>query len=411
MKLLIVTNLYPPQELGGYGRSMADFAWGLKQRGHEVDVLTNDAPYLGPSTTLGPSNEPVNRQLKLRGSYEGGINHLNNKTEIEAIDLENSKAITHIWKEKGPFDGAIVGNIDLLGTRVLDTLLRNGARVVHHIGFVNPPFHCTQKPKNHNYQLVGASRAVSKNLEEAGLNNMNYDGTIMKIPIVYPGVRNDLFGENATSRKLPPPLDGTINSSPLGDIRNPLRVCFAGLLMGSKGAHTLIDALVMLKQQGIETVGHLAGGSFQAGYEEHLKSVLAQNGLDGIHFTGQLNRESLARFFRLHHICVFPSINPEAFGIVGAEAMASGLALVSSGVGGAAEIFQDKESGLQFKSGDAYDLADKIKYLCNNTAKMCMVAKAGQIRARKHLDVLESARQLESLLQRKNSAEETTTVF
>ena len=24
MRLLIVTNLYPPQELGGYGRSMAD---------------------------------------------------------------------------------------------------------------------------------------------------------------------------------------------------------------------------------------------------------------------------------------------------------------------------------------------------------------------------------------------------
>ena len=28
MQLLLITNLYPPQELGGYGRSMADFAWG-----------------------------------------------------------------------------------------------------------------------------------------------------------------------------------------------------------------------------------------------------------------------------------------------------------------------------------------------------------------------------------------------
>ena len=33
MNLLVVTNLYPPQELGGYGRSMADFIWGLQQRG------------------------------------------------------------------------------------------------------------------------------------------------------------------------------------------------------------------------------------------------------------------------------------------------------------------------------------------------------------------------------------------
>ena len=29
MNLLVVTNLYPPQELGGYGRSIADFVWGL----------------------------------------------------------------------------------------------------------------------------------------------------------------------------------------------------------------------------------------------------------------------------------------------------------------------------------------------------------------------------------------------
>ena len=44
MRILIVTNIYPPQELGGYGRSMADFAWPAQ--GHHVCVLTSDAPYL-----------------------------------------------------------------------------------------------------------------------------------------------------------------------------------------------------------------------------------------------------------------------------------------------------------------------------------------------------------------------------
>ena len=46
-----------------------------------------------------------------------------------------------------------------------------------------------------------------------------------------------------------------------------------------------------------------------------------------VDFLPQLNREQLARFFRLNHVCVFPSLHPEAFGIVAAEAMASGLAL------------------------------------------------------------------------------------
>ena len=71
----------------------------------------------------------------------------------------------------------------------------------------------------------------------------------------------------------------------------------------------------------------MAGMSFQPGYREQMEMLLLQNGLDGVRFTGQLTRSSLARCFQLHHVCVFPSIHPEAFGIVGAEAMASGLAL------------------------------------------------------------------------------------
>ena len=49
MRLLLITNLYPPQELDGYGRCMADFAWGLQERGHSLQVITSDAPYLGPA--------------------------------------------------------------------------------------------------------------------------------------------------------------------------------------------------------------------------------------------------------------------------------------------------------------------------------------------------------------------------
>ena len=51
MQLLLITNLYPPQELGGYGRSMADFAWGLMQRGHNVQVLCADVPTWEIATT------------------------------------------------------------------------------------------------------------------------------------------------------------------------------------------------------------------------------------------------------------------------------------------------------------------------------------------------------------------------
>ena len=51
----------------------------------------------------------------------------------------------------------------------------------------------------------------------------------------------------------------------------------------------------------------------------------------------------------MNHIGVFSSIYPEAFGIVAAEIMASGVALVSSGVGGAAELVSSTDTDVYSK--------------------------------------------------------------
>ena len=77
---------------------------------------------------------------------------------------------------------------------------------------------------------------------------------------------------------------------------------------------------------------------------------------NAVTFYQQLTRDQLARFFVLHHAAIFPSMHPEAFGIVAVEAMASGLALLSSGVGGASEVFEDSNSGLRFEAGNADSL-------------------------------------------------------
>jgi glycogen(starch) synthase len=391
MKLLILTNLYPPQELGGYGRCMADFAWALQQRGHHVQVLSSDAAYLGPSAGYGPSGEGVDRRLQLKGTYNSGVRPLQDAQERQRLDQANQFAILNLWQQLGPFDGVLVGNIDLLGVEVLQPLLRLGVKVLHHIGFVNPPFPAELMPQSPNYQLVGASKAVSTSLLQAGLGTN-------ALPVVYPGVRCELFGGEPTGRPLPAPLDGSTKPVQLGTTQHPLRVCFAGLLMGSKGAHTLVEALIRMKLQGFAVEGYLAGGSFQAGYRDQLETLLRQHDLSQVTFVGQLQRSQLARCFRLHHICVFPSIHPEAFGIVGAEAMASGLTLVSSAVGGAAELFEPGVSGLSFRAGDAADLSDKLIALCRNPDQLVRLSDCAQKRAREELNVLRSAQQLEELL-------------
>ena len=186
MNLLVVTNLYPPQELGGYGRSMADFVWGLRERGHSIQVLSSDAPHLGASSDLGPSGEAVDRRLQLKGSYEGGVRNLQDPQRRQAIDQANATLIRS-WLNSQHWDGILLGNLDLLGPELLPVLLEAQCIVQHHVGFVHAPFPGHALPANERYRLVAASQTVRSALVSAGL-------PVSSASVVYPGVRSELFG-------------------------------------------------------------------------------------------------------------------------------------------------------------------------------------------------------------------------
>ena len=383
MRLLLITNLYPPQELGGYGRCMADFAWGLEQRGHTLQVLSSDAPYLG-SSSAGPSAEPVDRRLRLKGSFQGGVHQLQDPAARAIIDAHNQALLNH-WLGQGSWDGILLGNLDLLGTELLDPLLASDLPLLHHIGFVTPPYPPEQMPdRSSRYRVLAASAAVRQCLKDAGMD-------IDDAAVIYPGARVDLFGETRLGRPLPPAPDGTAG--------RPLRVCFAGLQMGSKGPHTLLEALLPLKQKGIAVHVMLAGGTFQADYAQQLRQFCTNHQLNSqVDFLPQLNRDQLARFFQLNHVCVFPSLHPEAFGIVAAEAMASGLALVSTGVGGASEVFEHGISGLHYPAGNSMALAERLERLARDPALLLRLQRAGEQRVRTKFSVNASVDQLEALL-------------
>ena len=385
MRLLLITNLYPPQELGGYGRCMADFAWGLQQRRHTFQVISSDAPYLGPSSS-GPSSEPVDRRLQLKGSFQGGVSQLQDPAVRKAVDA-NNRSLLVSWLGQGPWDGILLGNLDLLGTELLDPLLASGLPLLHHIGFVTPPYPPEKMPpRRSSYRLIAASSAVRQCLNDAGI-------AVDDAPVIYPGARVDLFGAGKLGRPLPPAPNGTSG--------RPLRVCFAGLQMSSKGPHTLLEALLQLKRKGIAVHAMLAGNTFQTEYAKQLREYCTNHNLnEQVDFLPQLDRQQLARFFQLNHVCVFPSLHPEAFGIVAAEAMASGLALVSTGVGGASELFENGISGLRYPAGDSTALAERLEMLAFDPALLLSLQQAGEQRVRHHFSVDASVHQLEALVKR-----------
>lgn len=85
---------------------------------------------------------------------------------------------------------------------------------------------------------------------------------------------------------------------------------------------------------------------------------------ENIHFTGFVNQSELPLYYNISDVFVLPS-EIETWGLVINEAMASGLAIISSDkVGSAIDLVTD--NGFQYRCGDIDDLASKMLELINN---------------------------------------------
>jgi glycosyltransferase involved in cell wall biosynthesis len=136
-------------------------------------------------------------------------------------------------------------------------------------------------------------------------------------------------------------------------------VLYFGKLLHNKGVHVLFDALREVDARAV-IVGF-------GDYRQELEQTAPERTL----FTGALEHRHLAHLIPLTHVTVVPSIFPEAFGMVAAEAAAagslplvanhSGLAEIAAGV--SAEYPEAYRELTSFESGDAAQLAEKLRRL------------------------------------------------
>lgn len=100
-------------------------------------------------------------------------------------------------------------------------------------------------------------------------------------------------------------------------------------------------------------------------FREKLQNIY--NGMS-VTFAGYLSGEDLSDAYRAADIFVFPSAI-ETFGLVVAEAMATGLPVVSSNVGGVPEIITSGENGYMFEPNDIDTMVEQVRDLIENPAK------------------------------------------
>jgi glycosyltransferase involved in cell wall biosynthesis len=136
-------------------------------------------------------------------------------------------------------------------------------------------------------------------------------------------------------------------------------VVYFGKLLYNKGVHVLLEALRHVGARAV-IVGF-------GDYREKLEAAAPPRTL----FTGPLEHRHLVHLLPLAHVTVVPSIFPEAFGMVAAEAAAAGSPPLVARHSGLAEIAvgleeeypRDLRHLASFTTGDARDLAGKLDEL------------------------------------------------
>ena len=146
-----------------------------------------------------------------------------------------------------------------------------------------------------------------------------------------------------------------------------------------KGLKVLIDALPIISRF-MPNVQVLVAGPGNP--DEFLNEIDPQL-RSRIQFLGKLTEEEKADFMSSVGAYVGPNTGGESFGIILAEALAGGAAVVASDIPAFAAVLQNGQYGKLFKSEDATDLAKVIIDLLRDRSARDEMAQAGQSYAQK----------------------------
>ena len=359
MRVMQMTQRFPPA-IGGVEEHVYHLALGLSRGGHQVEVLTTDLLRSTPFARMESNSEsypfPVirSRVWKLFEAPHGlGIiaPSMVRQTVKSRADIVHAHAYGYF-----PTFAATLGSA-LDGCALVITPHSDAGRPSWSKSLfdrVVPPL-----------TLKKASRVIAVTRHEAAhLAVLGVDAD--KVDVIPNGVDVEEFAQM-------PRVRGGGDS-------------IVGLFVGridpdQKGLHTLLRAVALLSTSfglQIRLVGEDWGGT------EPLRSLAHRLGVsDRVAFVGKLSRAELLQEYAQAQFFVLPSIF-EPFGIVLLEAMAAGLPVIASRVGGIPEIVEDGRTGLLVEPGNPGALAEALRHLCRDEVLRTSMGRSARERVTRY---------------------------
>ncbi|HYP26925.1 MAG TPA: glycosyltransferase family 4 protein [Blastocatellia bacterium] len=378
MRILVISNFYPPHFIGGYELGCRDVVEALKSRGHDVRVLTSTFGVNRPEHS-GHVYRWLATDLSLK--IDGSASDLLRVIKKESI---NRRAFDVVCREFPP-DAVYVWNATHISISLAIKAQQKGLAVHYFISdhwlskWESDALYSLRhrSPRRASRRLawrpvrflIDASgllpppapdlsrvQFASRYLKQAALQSGR---PVANAEVIHWGIDADRFPFNESSH-------------------DPRRLLYVGQITALKGVHTAVEALRLL----VETPRHrstkltIVGGP---DYDDRVRGLVSSLGLErNVSFTGLVSRDRLPDIYREHDVLLFPSVWDEPFSITLLEAMSSGLAVVGTSTGGTPEILEDEVNALIFPKEDAEALAGQIVRLVEDPELFERVRRNGR---------------------------------
>ncbi len=202
--------------------------------------------------------------------------------------------------------------------------------------------------------IIAGSNFIFSHINE---NYLHYLNSSKKFLVIFRGINTDYFNSEKINKSDQNKLISQWNVDP----EKPI-ILLPGRLTAWKGQEMFIEAINLVKKEMPSlTFQAVILGSEQGRdvYKKKLVRLVEQYRLSNyIKFIGSCELMPLA--YKVSHIVVSCSIEPEAFGRVAVEAQSMQKPIIASNIGGSTETIIDNKTGFLFESGKHNKLSEKI---------------------------------------------------
>jgi glycosyltransferase involved in cell wall biosynthesis len=368
MKILAITAFYPPHHSGGYELRCKDVLEGLKQRGHDILVLTSQCP-AGSSCDAHPNEDGVLRRLHHRFEHTPVLSQI-------ISDCIDTALIERVVKDYQP-DLIYLWHIQNLSNAILPYFSHQNIPIVFDEGGSNLIYLSKVHKRGIYFYQNDRDFVIKKLLKKlvylfarlASANRIKVNWTWPKHMDIYFNSQSSLDyarmqgAQTDHAQVIYSGID--ISKFPYtsnGHLTSPVKIIAPGRIKEQKG---LLDAVFLAKElveRKIPVMVIIAGKvQSESYYQEILREISACGLGDVVQCQPMLPQEELSRLYRDSDFCFFPSYQRYGFSRIPLEAMASGCVVITYGNEGSKEVINHKSTGLIVPEGNVSSAADWIE--------------------------------------------------